>query len=606
MAANYIFEDDARYQISSDPDNPSGQIAPHDIIWKSLAEQAGVDTKPVLVYDYVAGESTYREAENPAFTNYKNNLKAQGYNVGFQPTPGKKYYSDFTIIGPDGNPVSDTITVKTSQSAWDSFKEGILTISPAIISGLTAGMGSSLASALEVSQPVAAGLISGGVTAVGGGDIGDIAKAGLTSAAGSYAMNALAGGDSLLTPEMQATISSNPQGAFLGESAIPYPVTSPTVTPSVLPAIDPFVDAVVDQIGNVISGSTGEVLIPAQEAAATGAGVNALADSMTGVDMSGNVVNALTGEVVAPAGGASGTPFVAGGTVDTTGNAGFSTIENELAGLAQLEAGQATPGAALPGIETALAGGQAGVNAYLGVAEQMANADVAARTDTGATQQTGTQQTGTGGTTLGVSDALWGPIIGSIAALYGGSQAASAASEAAQTQAAALDRATQLQRDIYEKGIALQEPFYLGGKEAFNRLTALSTGGPEAAQNFLTMDPGYGFRLGEGMKALERLQASRGNLLSGGAIKAGQRYAQDVASQEYGSAYNRLAQLADVGPRAAGVTSQLGQNYATSAGGLMGQSGVNSANALLTGAAARQSAYGDVGNIWGRYFGGGK
>jgi hypothetical protein len=38
----------------------------------------------------------------------------------------------------------------------------------------------------------------------------------------------------------------------------------------------------------------------------------------------------------------------------------------------------------------------------------------------------------------------------------------------------------------------------------------------------------------------------------------------------------------------------------------MGQSGVNSANALLTGAAARQSAYGDIGNLWGRYFGGGK
>jgi hypothetical protein len=120
------------------------------------------------------------------------------------------------------------------------------------------------------------------------------------------------------------------------------------------------------------------------------------------------------------------------------------------------------------------------------------------------------------------------------------------------------------------------------------------------------MDPGYGFRLGEGMKALERLQASRGGLLSGGAIKAGQRYAQNVASQEYGNAYNRLAQLADVGPRAAGITSELGQNYATSAGGLMGQSGVNSANALLTGAAARQSAYGNVAEYWDRYFGRGK
>ena len=298
-----------------------------------------------------------------------------------------------------------------------------------------------------------------------------------------------------------------------------------------------------------------------------------------------------------------------GATGAGAGGAGFVGLENELAGLAAAEAGMAVPGAALPGIETALAGGAAGVSAYEAAAAAKAAADIAARTAATPTPGTPPGTTPPGGTTVPNVPAgtiPWGEIIATLGSLYGGSQAAEAARDAARIQAEAMDRALALQTRMYEEGVQRQAPFLQGGTEAFNRLTALSTGGPAAAQNFLTMDPGYGFRLGEGMKALDRMQASRGNLLSGGAIKAGQRYAQDVASQEYGSAYNRLAQLADVGPRAAGVTSQLGQNYATSAGNLMSQQGTGSANALLAGAAASQSAYGDVGEIWGRYFGGGK
>lgn len=52
-------------------------------------------------------------------------------------------------------------------------------------------------------------------------------------------------------------------------------------------------------------------------------------------------------------------------------------------------------------------------------------------------------------------------------------------------------------------------------------------------------DPGYAFRLAQGMKALNAGAAAKGNLLSGGTVKAGQRYAQDYASNEYGNVYNR-------------------------------------------------------------------
>lgn len=52
-------------------------------------------------------------------------------------------------------------------------------------------------------------------------------------------------------------------------------------------------------------------------------------------------------------------------------------------------------------------------------------------------------------------------------------------------------------------------------------------------------DPGYGFRLKEGLKAVDSQAAARGGLISGGALKASQRYGQDMASQEYQNAFNR-------------------------------------------------------------------
>lgn len=62
-----------------------------------------------------------------------------------------------------------------------------------------------------------------------------------------------------------------------------------------------------------------------------------------------------------------------------------------------------------------------------------------------------------------------------------------------------------------------------------------------AAQRFnFEADPGYAFRMSEGLKGLERSAAARGGLLSGGAGKALQRYGQGLASQEYGNAFDRF------------------------------------------------------------------
>lgn len=198
---------------------------------------------------------------------------------------------------------------------------------------------------------------------------------------------------------------------------------------------------------------------------------------------------------------------------------------------------------------------------------------------------------------------MWQFIIPAAAALIGAKMSGDAAKSAARTTAESADKATELQKQMYEESVARQQPFLQTGTEFFNQLAALQRGGPGAAQNFLQMDPGYGFRLSEGMKALERSAAARAGLQSGAALKAGQRYGQDLASQEYGAAYNRLANLANVGPQAAGVMSNLGQNYAGNVGNIYMRQGETAANAML----ARGSAYGrglsDIGYLAGRYYG---
>lgn len=58
----------------------------------------------------------------------------------------------------------------------------------------------------------------------------------------------------------------------------------------------------------------------------------------------------------------------------------------------------------------------------------------------------------------------------------------------------------------------------------------------------LTEDPGYNFRLQEGLRALQNSAAARGGLLSGGTAKSINDYAGGSASQEYQNTYNRALQ----------------------------------------------------------------
>ena len=182
-------------------------------------------------------------------------------------------------------------------------------------------------------------------------------------------------------------------------------------------------------------------------------------------------------------------------------------------------------------------------------------------------------------------------LLGAFSSNRAASKQASAAQNAADAQLQASREANALQQRMYEEGVARQQPFLQGGTEDYNRLRSLMSGGPGAAQQFLQMDPGYGFRLSEGMKALDRQAAARGGLISGAALKGAQRYGQDLASQEFGNAYGRLAGLAQIGPSAAGVLNNLGQNYANSAGQNLMAGGQAVGQGYLGAGNARSSGY---------------
>jgi hypothetical protein len=162
---------------------------------------------------------------------------------------------------------------------------------------------------------------------------------------------------------------------------------------------------------------------------------------------------------------------------------------------------------------------------------------------------------------------------------------ASASKSAAKTQSAAADRAAELQKSQFEQTREDQAPYREAGYNALAELQRTAGNVPGAfkfgAGDF-TADPGYGFRLSEGQKALERNAAARG-----GALKAAQRFGQEMGSQEFGNAYNRAltsyntgvasenqlynrqAGLAGIGQTATNLVGQAGQNYATNAGNMI-------------------------------------
>jgi hypothetical protein len=194
-------------------------------------------------------------------------------------------------------------------------------------------------------------------------------------------------------------------------------------------------------------------------------------------------------------------------------------------------------------------------------------------------------------------------LIAGTAALAGGAIAAGGAKKAARAQEQAAEKAQLAQERMFQEQKALQEPFRQAGLTAQEQIMQLlGIGGDASAQGYGSLakpfgqtdfeqDPGYAFRQSEGMRALERSASARGNLLSGGTLRGIQRFGQDLASQEYGNAFNRyqIERNARLNPLQSLMGS--GQSATNVLTGAAGQAGQNEASNIYNAAQARASGY---------------
>jgi hypothetical protein len=188
-------------------------------------------------------------------------------------------------------------------------------------------------------------------------------------------------------------------------------------------------------------------------------------------------------------------------------------------------------------------------------------------------------------------------------AVIGGAVSARGASKAAKAQDKATREAADIQREALARQEELSRPFRETGIEAQNALARMAGIGPdtgaadygEFGRQFteadLMTDPGYGFRLREGMRDLDRRLSAGGRMFSGGALKAGQQYGQELASQEYQNAFTRAMDLRMQRANALSGLYGGGLQATTGFGQDVGQSAANVGNLVTSGGAARASGY---------------
>ena len=218
---------------------------------------------------------------------------------------------------------------------------------------------------------------------------------------------------------------------------------------------------------------------------------------------------------------------------------------------------------------------------------------------------------GTGAAILGAG------VLGAGAGLYGSSKAASAQENAAAQSAAVqqqmADQSIAAQKEMYQQGRTDLAPYREGGVTAQNQLMQmLGIGGDTTAANYgkyakdfgmsdFTTDPGYQFRLDQGMKALNASAAAKGVGVSGANIKGALGYGTDMGNQYYQQAFNNYqinrnnqlqplqalytggqAAAAGSAAQAGALGSNLGQTY-SNLGSNLGQAAAATGNAQASG-----------------------
>jgi hypothetical protein len=190
---------------------------------------------------------------------------------------------------------------------------------------------------------------------------------------------------------------------------------------------------------------------------------------------------------------------------------------------------------------------------------------------------------------------------------------AAAAKKAGRVRAEAAERTAELQAQQFQETRADLAPWRTIGAQALGQYADMlgvpRTAGAEVAaapdRSAFFESPGYQFRLGEGIRAVERSAAARGSLQSGAAMKAVQRYGEGLAGQEYGNYMAQLGGLAGAGQQAVTQTGVFGAQAAGARGAAGERAGAARASGYLGAAGQYQQGIADVAGFGGYLFGGG-
>ncbi len=199
-------------------------------------------------------------------------------------------------------------------------------------------------------------------------------------------------------------------------------------------------------------------------------------------------------------------------------------------------------------------------------------------------------------------------VVGSaVVGAYSANKSAKAQSKAAQQGMDAEERIAyenrELQRELAEQQRQDFAPWRDVGEQALNQIwSGIQSGEFEVGDIDVTKDPGYQFRMSEGIGALDASAAARGRLLSGAQQKGVNEYAQNVASQEYANAYareanqkankfNMLSGLSSGGQASAAGQAQATSNLAQTEGNILSNLGQSQAYGYQQQGQARAGAY---------------
>jgi hypothetical protein len=233
--------------------------------------------------------------------------------------------------------------------------------------------------------------------------------------------------------------------------------------------------------------------------------------------------------------------------------------------------------------------------------------------------------------------ALIGGGMSAIGSIFGASESSSGYEAAADTTAAASTQASQLQLqaqreaneligEMWQQGRTDYAPFLKAGTKAVNQLSSLTQPGGQLFDTTFTYsdlyaDPSYKWVKDQGINALTAKSAAAGNYGSGNMGTALLNFGTNLASTEYGNAwnrwlegnnalYNRLAGIAGTGQTAASGTTALGSNASGSiASNLLntasniGNININAANNIASSQLGQANTWGNtisgLGNLGG-------